>query len=84
MVSGAIKKEDNVNILNDNLKYSAGELSFGRRWCFLQDNDPKYSAKLTSKWLEENSINVLHWLYQSPDLNLTENLWIMSKLKVMA
>ena len=60
-VTGNTKKEDCVKFLNENLKDPARELSLGRRWCFTQDNDPKHSANLTKKWLEDNNINILEW-----------------------
>ena len=73
-VTGNIKKEDYVKFLNENLKDPARELSLGQRLCFTQDNDPKHSANLTKKWLEDNNINVLECPSQSPDLDPIENL----------
>ena len=33
-----------------------------------QDNDPKHTAKILKEWLQDNSVNVLEWPSQSPDL----------------
>ena len=61
--------EQSTEILNENLVQSTLDLRLGRRFTFQQDNDPKHTAKTMQEWLRDNSVNVLEWPSQSPDLN---------------
>ena len=49
---------------------------------FQQDNDPKHTIKLASKWLQDNEITTLSWPLQSPDMNPIEHTWALLKYRL--
>ena len=46
---------------------------------FQQDLAPCHSPKKVKKFLSDHNISVLDWLGNSPDLNLKEKLWAITK-----
>jgi len=64
------------DILDENMLQSALYLGLGQSLIFQQDNDLKHTAKITKQWFQDNSVNVLEWPSQSPDLKQIEHLKI--------
>ena len=52
-------------ILEKNLQKSATSLGHSRKFVLQHVNDPKYIAKLTKEWFENNGIITLNWIQVS-------------------
>lgn len=58
-IDGIMKKELYVKISKQHLKTSARKLKVGQKRVFQMDNDPKHTAKISKKCLQDNKVNVL-------------------------
>ena len=49
---------------------------------FQQDLAPCHTSKKMRAFFDENGLTILDWPGNSPDLNLTENLWAIIKRRI--
>ncbi len=78
-----LKSKVNAAIYQEILEHfvlpSAGKLYGDADFIFQQDLAPAHTAKGTKSWFNDHGVTVLDWTANSPDLNLIENLWVLSR-----
>ena len=69
-------------MLKYHMKPSSNHLHPTGDFTFMHDNAPVHTAKMNTRYLQSEQVDVLPWPGQSPDLKPGETLWRFMKLRV--
>lgn len=79
--SERLNSEKYVEVLNSALPQIKKEFE-NEEFIFQQDGAPYHTSFFTKNFFVKNNILVLEWAVQSPDMNIIENLWALTKRKM--
>lgn len=81
VLEGKTDSQVYLNLMK-NVIVPEGKRLIGEDFILQQDNAPIHKAKIVSKYIADENINILEWPPQSPDLSPIENTWAWLKTKI--
>lgn len=74
-IDGRFVSQNYIRILENVMMPSVEQLYPNNDFVFQQDNCPVHTANIVKTWFQNNNIETLPWVANSPDINPVENLW---------
>lgn len=79
IVHGTMNQEKYIEVLKNRLLPQVNDWFGNKPWIFQQDSAPCHTARSVKAWCQENSVSLLPWAGNSPDMNPIESLWAALK-----
>ena len=82
-VEGNINSAKYIDILDKNLWPVVVWYFEGKEYLLMDDNAPVHRAHTVYNYKDQNEVTSMEWPAQSPDLNITENIWLYMKRELL-
>lgn len=79
LVDGNITALKCIDTLDEHLWQVIARHFSNKPYLFQDDNAPVHKARITCEYKVNNNIPSITWPAQSPDINITENIWLKIK-----
>lgn len=84
-IDGGLDSAKYIDILEANLKEALARYNFDENETIFQmNNAPSHTSRATQQYLRDNGFKVLEWPPYSPDINIIENIWALTRREVLS